>query len=1015
MQSRLLPLLAFTLAPVAAGQTTFDVNAQSQVYSSTISNAQLAFFGAEEEAFVPVGDGWVFRATTAPEGSELWFTDGTAAGTHLIRDIAPGDESSTPFQMAVLGDRVFFTAQTAAEGLELWVSDGTEAGTSLLEDIQPGPGSSFPANLTTVNGMVLFSADDGVHGKELWSTDGTHGSTQLVRDIRVGGESSPHYFSPGPDGTTVWFEADDGVHGKELWRSDGTAAGTQLVADINPGGFASYPRDLYAWNGRMYFRAETASVGSELFVSDGTAAGTQLLADIVPGPAPSVPTMRDATEYMGQLYFLAWGPSGGELYRTDGTVVTLAADLNPIGNGKPAGMVVHNGLLHFIARNDSGPGRVPWVFDGQTASVVKDLDPNGQEDSFFLWEELTPALGKLWFQGTDGQSGYEPWVTDGTAAGTQRVADIAPGLADSFPTHFTQIDDGHVIFAAETPQSGRELWISDGTAAGTSLLLDLTPYSTSGSGDPRELVSPDGRGLVFSANDGVFGRELYRWDAVGGAQLVLDVSPLGNGLVHDLTVAWDGSAVRTFFSADDGTHGEELWVTDGTAAGTQLVRDIKPGTNGSRPDALVASGTRLFFNAEEAGGKRRLFVSDGTAQGTRPLTPKAVGSFGASFAFEGGLLFAAEGANGVELWRTDGTSAGTLEVADVFPGLDSSDPEGFVRLGDRVAFVATGLGTGRELWITDGTAVGTTLLADVVPGPTGSQVEELAAWQGKLFFAATDGAGSEPWMFDPEVGVAQRLVELMPGGAGSEPAEFVASGAGLYFVATDPLAGRHVWLTQGIPGDPVRVSGLAMSDEGAEPEGLTAAGRGVYYQGSGQLGRELYYADDLEAGLVFDFAVGASSSLPHELLTVDGQLAFVATDPFFGIELRSLPLTRATVFDLGASADGIALQGTPPVLGQTFEVRVEGVPANAPGALLMGPANSAAIDPLLAAGHATWIAPNQAVVAALLMGSPTVTRDVPVPATPALAGLTLHVQAYFLPGAALPARSSNGLFVRLGD
>ena len=116
----------------------------------------------------------------------------------LLKDINDkGTGASTPNQFTAVGDTVFFTASDGLNGVELWKSDGTAAGTSLVKDIYPGiepqfseAGSSAPADLTAAGGLLYFFAEDGVHGGELWRSDGTAAGTFMVKDIRPGSGSS---------------------------------------------------------------------------------------------------------------------------------------------------------------------------------------------------------------------------------------------------------------------------------------------------------------------------------------------------------------------------------------------------------------------------------------------------------------------------------------------------------------------------------------------------------------------------------------------------------------------------------------------------------------------------------------------------------------------------------------------------------------------------------------------------------------------------------------------------------
>ena len=136
------------------------------------------------------------------------------------------------------GYKAFFCADDGVHGEELWVTDGTPEGTHMVKDINPGMATSNIQYPTRFNDKCVFSADDGENGQELWISDGTEEGTYMVADIHMISDSDPLGFCQLNENQFVFFakDMDSETYGKDgqrwLWVSDGTEEGTSLVKDV---------------------------------------------------------------------------------------------------------------------------------------------------------------------------------------------------------------------------------------------------------------------------------------------------------------------------------------------------------------------------------------------------------------------------------------------------------------------------------------------------------------------------------------------------------------------------------------------------------------------------------------------------------------------------------------------------------------------------------------------------------------------------------------------------------------
>ncbi len=629
-------------------------------------------------------------------GRELWHSDGTSAGTTAISsnvlDFRPAPNHPNPYQLAAVDNTLFFSA-----GQELWASNGTAAGTGTVPGTPSGQAGFYPVDLTNVSGTLFFSASDHTHGRELWLSNGAAGGTSMVSDINRGPGGSYPYDLVNVDGV-IFFGADDGTHGRELWLSNGTTAGTNLVEDIRPGSDGSNPSDLTNVGGSLFFAADDGTHASQLWTSNGSASGTYPVKDINVSTPSSNPSFF--SDSVGQTIFFAAndGLHGNALWSTNGT----AAGTSLLHDGTPYFATNVNGTLFFVS---AAPNPQLWRSDGTSAgtSLVMEFGPYGSDR---YPNELTNVDGTLFFAAEDGTHGLELWKSNGISAGTEIVADINPGASGSKPSYLTNVN-GTLFFAANDGVHGSELWRSNGTASGTVLVRDIDPGLSSGVSKPADSTSfssPDFTNvngtLFFQATDGVHGRELWRSDGTSsGTYMVRDIEPNNAGQYPG---SYPGELTNVngtlFFVAFDGTHGDTLWRSDGTEAGTLLVKDNISGSN-SYPLYLTNVNGTIFF-------------ADG-----------------------GNSRFAR-----ASLWRSDGTAAGTTLV-----GANGDYPGDLVNVNGTLFFTTGNPFQGPyQLWESNGSSAGTSAFGNV------GGAYDLTNANGTLFFAGEDPVhGSEPWLLSP--------------------------------------------------------------------------------------------------------------------------------------------------------------------------------------------------------------------------------------------------------------------------
>jgi ELWxxDGT repeat protein len=344
---------------------------------------------------------------------------------------------------------------------------------------------------------------------------------------------------------------------------------------------------------------------------------------------------------------------------------------------------------------------------------------------------------------------------------------------------------------------------------------------------------------------------------------------------------------KLLFAADDGIVGDELWSTDGTATGTQLVKDINVpntviGSNIWRPYKFNGL---LYFRALHPSYSNELWVSDGTAAGTNlviDLNPNGIGFEGVMIEFNGKLFFGGDdGVHGMELWSTDGTAAGTVLIKDINPGPESAGIYNMVVFDGKLFFSASdGInGSDLELWVSDGTTVGTQLFKDINPIGA-SHVEHYTQVGNKLFFTAKDGMhGRELWVTDGSPNGTQMVKDIHPtlDGVVNVSQSMIAFNNQIVFVGVDTVYGNELWISDGTAAGTQMIKDINTSG-GSGVSYITELSGLLYFAAyDGLHGKELWVSDGTTSGtqLLKDINLDTSSN-PSYFISYNGKLYFSA-------------------------------------------------------------------------------------------------------------------------------------------
>ena len=925
-------------------------------------------------ALLFAGQDRAYYLSSCNDGSSaLWGVDGAAAVTRLVTLVLQGNVDEEPsLGLTASGlDRwvevagvSYFLYGGRQSPLELWRTDGTMAGTRLVRALDENSGEGIAGLSATSDGQLVVAAYSSLswdeHEVSFWQSDGTAAGTTLGRTFLIpGGGFSFPMFGQSAAGVLLWVEGET-YSSSELWLSDGSETGTARLAVFHAINSWTDSSGGFKVDGRSVYFIATSDGQRSIWRSDLTPETTRPIVNVT-GWYAATRTLVVLDDRLLVLRCSDWGGTGCELWRTPKTEGAGEPFPGGCGSGPCDPIDAYNSMAEiggrFLFLTSTAQQASLWASDGSDAPATELARLcEGDDCASQCFQRLESADDYIFTTSQDCEPPFDLWLSDGSPEGSFRVARsleaLAPWLAVPGPV-LAPVGAASWVFRAAGGGVGLELWRADRQPDSAALLVDLrrdrpglSAASLLGEVDGAQvfaLLGDHGRTTVVRRSaDGDVVEQLFslpalyqespemqqlRFYATGEDWLFFAGNPYADPAnygaayqvyrfqpaTHELTPLFeelgdDGVGANLsdgLFATNDGY----VFLGMTTENPTPSIYRWRPGSSNvevatrlpASRAASAVSNLGKWFVVEE--GHRLVAIDLGTL-GREVLLEAPDDCEMNLFALEFGTIalvqtWTAEAGSVLQLWLTDGKSSGTVLLTQIpwsehfWCWSGSAVSPGFAR-GAALFELDENCGGTQHLWTSDGSRERTRLL--LASDGWYPDVSTSALFRGAHFFPVLEldpvanRYRTALWQSDGTAEGSRRSTWLpdLPPESEYFRFELAAGDSALYFPWEDAERGLELWRSDGTAEGTWPVADLEPGVTGSAPAGLTAVGDQVLFTATtAAAGIELWQVDG-DSSLpepVADLYPGPESSAPLRVAGAKEAAFFLADDGVVGREL----------------------------------------------------------------------------------------------------------------------------------